>query len=85
MRKAVTFGGRRRTMCRSMGAKEGRRARPRGCRGIDDVTDADYMDLALRRAEKALARGDWPVPALIVRRGWASGRPAVRRRRANRP
>jgi tRNA(adenine34) deaminase len=33
------------------------------------VTDADYMDLALRYAEEAFARGDWPVAALVVRDG----------------
>ena len=33
------------------------------------MTDADYLDLALRDAEQALARGDWPVAALIVRDG----------------
>jgi tRNA(adenine34) deaminase len=33
------------------------------------VTDADHMDLALREAEQAFARGDWPVGALIVRDG----------------
>ena len=36
---------------------------------ISDVTDADYMDLALHDAEAALARGDWPVAAVIVRDG----------------
>ena len=33
------------------------------------MTDAHYMDLALRHAEEALARGDWPVAAVIVRDG----------------
>jgi tRNA(adenine34) deaminase len=33
------------------------------------VTDAEYMDIALHHAEEALARGDWPVAALIVRDG----------------
>ena len=31
------------------------------------MTDADYLDLALRDAEQAFLRGDWPVAALIVR------------------
>jgi tRNA(adenine34) deaminase len=31
------------------------------------MSDADYMDMALRHAEEAFARGDWPVAALIVR------------------
>ena len=31
--------------------------------------DADYIDLALREAEQALVRGDWPVGAVIVRDG----------------
>jgi tRNA(adenine34) deaminase len=31
------------------------------------VTDGDYLDLALRSADEAFARGDWPVAALIVR------------------
>jgi tRNA(adenine34) deaminase len=31
------------------------------------MTDADYLDLALRDAEQAFTRGDWPVAALIVR------------------
>jgi len=68
VREAAAFSGRRRTMCRSMGARRAG-ARPRGLPGIDNVTDADYMDLALRHAEEALARGDWPVAALIVRDG----------------
>jgi tRNA(adenine34) deaminase len=33
------------------------------------MTDAEWMDDALRRAEEAMARGDWPVAALIVRDG----------------
>jgi len=33
------------------------------------VTDADYMDVALREAEEAFARGDWPVGSVIVRDG----------------
>jgi tRNA(Arg) A34 adenosine deaminase TadA len=33
------------------------------------VTDADYMDLALREAQEALARGDWPVGSVLVRDG----------------
>ena len=31
------------------------------------MTDADYLDLALRDAGQAFLRGDWPVAALIVR------------------
>ena len=31
------------------------------------MTDQDYMDLALRHAEEAFARGDWPVGSVIVR------------------
>jgi tRNA(adenine34) deaminase len=31
--------------------------------------DDDYMDLALRAAEEAFARGDWPVGAVIVSGG----------------
>jgi tRNA(adenine34) deaminase len=31
------------------------------------LTDAEYIDRALRLAEEALVRGDWPVAALIVR------------------
>ena len=31
------------------------------------MTDGEYLDLALRGAEEAFARGDWPVAALIVR------------------
>ena len=34
---------------------------------IAAVTDADYMDLALREAEDAFARGDWPVGSVLVR------------------
>jgi tRNA(adenine34) deaminase len=37
------------------------------------VTDADYMDLALRYAEEAFARGDWPVGSVIVRDGTVLG------------
>jgi len=37
------------------------------------MTDADYLDLALRDAEQAFARGDWPVAALIVRDGTVLG------------
>src|SRR5262247_2507292 len=33
------------------------------------MTDSDCMDLALGHAEEALARGDWPVGAVIVRDG----------------
>lgn len=33
------------------------------------MTDADYLDLALRDAGQAFIRGDWPVAALIVRDG----------------
>jgi tRNA(Arg) A34 adenosine deaminase TadA len=33
------------------------------------VTDADYMDVALREAEDAFARGDWPVGSVLVRDG----------------
>jgi tRNA(adenine34) deaminase len=33
------------------------------------VTDADYMDQALREAEDAFARGDWPVGSVLVRDG----------------
>ena len=33
------------------------------------MTDTDYLDLALRHAEEALARGDWPVAAVLVRDG----------------
>jgi tRNA(Arg) A34 adenosine deaminase TadA len=31
------------------------------------VTDDDYMDLALREAHEAFARGDWPVGSVLVR------------------
>jgi Cytosine/adenosine deaminases len=37
------------------------------------MTDADYLDLALRDAEQAFTRGDWPVAALIVREGTILG------------
>jgi len=37
------------------------------------VTDADFMTLALRHAEEAFARGDWPVAALLVRDGAVLG------------
>jgi tRNA(adenine34) deaminase len=37
------------------------------------MTDDDYLDLALRDAEQAFARGDWPVAALIVRDGTVLG------------
>ena len=33
------------------------------------MTDVDCMVLALRYAEEAFARGDWPVASLIVRDG----------------
>lgn len=33
------------------------------------MTDADFMDRALREAEAALARGDWPVGSVLVRDG----------------
>jgi tRNA(adenine34) deaminase len=33
------------------------------------MTDQDYMDLALRQAEEAFGRGDWPVGSVIVRDG----------------
>jgi hypothetical protein len=36
---------------------------------IPTVTDADYMDQALREAEDAFARGDWPVGSILVRDG----------------
>src|SRR5881296_1163509 len=36
---------------------------------ISTVTDADYMDQALREAEDAFARGDWPVGSVLVRDG----------------
>jgi tRNA(adenine34) deaminase len=40
----------------------------RACAGTDtDVTDTDFMDLSLRLAEEAFARGDWPVAAVVVR------------------
>ena len=37
------------------------------------MTDRDYMDLALRYAEEAFARGDWPVASLVVRDGQVLG------------
>ena len=37
------------------------------------MVDHDYMDLALRYAEEAFARGDWPVASLIVRDGLVLG------------
>jgi len=37
------------------------------------VTDADFMALALRHAEEAFARGDWPVAAVLVRDGAVLG------------
>ncbi|MGH2405896.1 MAG: nucleoside deaminase [bacterium] len=37
------------------------------------MTDADYLDLALRHAEEALNRGDWPVAAVLVRDGTLLG------------
>jgi tRNA(adenine34) deaminase len=33
------------------------------------MDDAGYMDLALREAHEAFARGDWPVGAVIVKSG----------------
>jgi tRNA(adenine34) deaminase len=33
------------------------------------VSDEDYMDLALREAQDAFARGDWPVGSVVVRDG----------------
>ena len=33
------------------------------------MTDAHYMELTLRYAEEAFARGDWPVASIIVQRG----------------
>jgi tRNA(adenine34) deaminase len=33
------------------------------------MTDLDYMDLALREAEDAFTRGDWPVGSVVVRDG----------------
>ncbi len=33
------------------------------------MTDAQYMDLALREAEDAFTRGDWPVGSVLVRDG----------------
>jgi tRNA(adenine34) deaminase len=37
------------------------------------MTDNDYMDMALRYAMEAFARGDWPVGSVIVRDGEALG------------
>jgi tRNA(adenine34) deaminase len=37
------------------------------------MTDNDYMDLALRYAMEAFARGDWPVGSVIVRDGEVLG------------
>ena len=37
------------------------------------MADADFMALALRHAEEAFARGDWPVAAVIVRDGRVLG------------
>jgi tRNA(adenine34) deaminase len=37
------------------------------------MTDTDYMDLALRHAEDAFARGDWPVGSVLVRDGVVLG------------
>lgn len=37
------------------------------------MTDADYMDLALRHAHDAFARGDWPVGSVLVRDGVVLG------------
>jgi tRNA(adenine34) deaminase len=33
------------------------------------MTDREYMELALRHAEEAFARGDWPVGSVIVKDG----------------
>jgi tRNA(Arg) A34 adenosine deaminase TadA len=33
------------------------------------LDDREYLDLALRGAEEAFERGDWPVAALVVRDG----------------
>jgi tRNA(adenine34) deaminase len=33
------------------------------------MNDADYMDRALREAEEAFTRGDWPVGSVLVRDG----------------
>ena len=33
------------------------------------MTDADFMELTLRYANEAFARGDWPVASVIVRDG----------------
>ena len=37
------------------------------------VTDIEFMDLALRDANEAFARGDWPVASVIVRDGEVLG------------
>src|SRR5437867_13020440 len=37
------------------------------------MADADFMALALRHAEEAFPRGDWPVAALLVRDGAVLG------------
>src|SRR5207245_11695227 len=37
------------------------------------MADADFMAVALRHAEEAFARGDWPVAAVIVRDGRVLG------------
>ena len=37
------------------------------------MIDQDYMDLALRHAEEAFTRGDWPVGSVIVRDGLVLG------------
>jgi tRNA(adenine34) deaminase len=37
------------------------------------MSDDEYMDQALRHAEAAMARGDWPVGAVIVRDGAVLG------------
>jgi tRNA(adenine34) deaminase len=37
------------------------------------MTDDEYMDLALRHAEEAFTRGDWPVGSVIVRDGVVLG------------
>lgn len=33
------------------------------------MTDREYMEVALRHAEEAFARGDWPVGSVIVKDG----------------
>jgi tRNA(Arg) A34 adenosine deaminase TadA len=40
---------------------------------IPGVTDDDFMDLALRHADEAFARGDWPVGSVLVRDGAVLG------------